>query len=233
MLELNEYQNKGLIWYGYNNDNRISRMPTGFAEMDLHLNGGLPSQGIIDIKSYFGIGELRLLMPFIAAQQGKGQVVFIDPPVQLNAEFLLFNQVSLERTWVLSPYQQASSLWSAEQCLNSGCCSVVVLWQQNPSIKQTRRLMLACEQGGASLILLRYQSESSHLFSLPSAISLSVMPDERGVAVKVDKQKGGRATDKFAIDMSEKWPDLITNQNRERQGTKDNVVAFRQVAVTR
>lgn len=227
MLELSEYQNKGLVWYGCNSREQIKRIPSGFGEVDEALQGGFPEQGIIELKTAFGIGELRLMTPFLSAKQNSGQLVFIAPPIQLNAEYLMANQIDVEKLLLLTPTEEEHKLWAAEQCLSSGCCSAVVLWQHSLSIKQVRRLMLACEQGGANLVLFRYQ-KSQPLFSLPSTVSLSITSHAQGVQLKVDKQKGGRATDYFTVNMSQWWPELISKDKQVI--ANNNVVAFPRAA---
>jgi hypothetical protein len=226
MLEIKEYRNKGLVWYGSDTSRQVDRVSTGFSEADSILEGGLPAQGIIEVKTEFGVGELRFLMPYLKSKQEHGQLVFVDPPMQINAEFLLETEIDLPKTTILTPYQQDSALWAAEQCLNSGCCSTVVLWQQQLSIKQMRRLMLACEQGGASLVLIRHQDKRKSLLSMPSSISLSISSSEQGVALKVDKQKGGRSSERFTVSMLEQWPDLLPNPKRNKKVDMSNVIAF-------
>lgn len=227
MLELSEYQNKGLVWYGCNSREQIKRIPSGFNEVDDALQGGFPEQGIIELKTDFGVGELRLMTPFLAAKQSSGQLVFVAPPIQLNAEYLMANSIDVDNLVLLTPTQEEQALWATEQCLSSGCCSAVVLWQHTLSIKQVRRLMLACEQGGASLVLFRYQ-KSQPLFSLPSTVSLSVTSHSQGIQLKVDKQKGGRATDYFTVDMSHWWPELVSSNKQVM--SQNNVVAFPRAA---
>ena len=232
MLELNEYQNKGLVWYGCKNNDHIAKAKTHYDELDSRLHGGFPTSGIIEVKSMLGIGELRLILPFLADQQGNqnAECVFIAPPIQLNAEFLIANGLELSQTLIIPAYDPVEALWAAEQCLNSGCCSTVVLWQAELSIKQVRRLMLACEQGASSLILIRNsqaKSKGTRVLSLPSALSLSLHAHPMGIKVKIDKQKGGIGSSPFIINMTERWQDFtITNSEQATSREPSNVLAF-------
>ena len=240
MLELDEYQNKGLLWYGCKNDNHICKVSTQYDELDKTLNGGFPAEGIIELKTPLGIGELRLLFPYLVNKQKaeKQECVFIAPPIQLNAEFLLANGLELTSTLILPVYDEKKALWATEQALSSGCCSTVVLWQTQLSIKQVRRLMLACERGGASLVLIRYTHlqnqkvnhysniSKTEFLSLPSALSLSLFPDPSGIKVKVDKQKGGTASKAFVVDMNQKWGELTTVGQIKLSNESNNVIAF-------
>ena len=233
MLELNEYQNKGLVWYGFSSHNDVKRIATTFPTLDKALQGGFPEQGIIEIKSMLGIGELRLVTPYLSGRQRAGKVVLIAPPMQINAEFLVANAIDPSNVLLLTTYEQNEALWAAEQCLSSGCCSAVVLWQEQLSIKQSRRLMLASEQGGSTVLLIRYQTPNQPLLSLPSTVSLSLKPHHQGVQVKVDKQKGGRITDFFVVSMNKRWPELSNIHSRCRDdgnsNLNSNVLPFSQV----
>lgn len=234
MLELNEYQNKGLIWYGCKNNDQIKKVSSHYEQLDKSLHGGFPSEGIIELKTPLGIGELRLLLPYLLEKQSQfdGEMMFIAPPVQLNAEFFLANGLDLNKIIVLPVYEKRKALWAAEQSLSSGCCNVVFLWQNELDIKQVRRFMLACEQGSSSLVLIRnVQQHSSKLLSLPSALSLSLFPSPQGIQVKIDKQKGGMASAPFLINMSNTWQDLTIptsgSANIENGYSRsNNIIAF-------
>lgn len=223
--ELHDYQNKGLIWYGCNSQAELKRVPSAFSELDNALQGGWPTQGIIELKTPLGIGEFRLVTPFLSYQQAQGKVVLVAPPFQINAEFLMANDIKPEQLLLLSTYQETEALWATEQCLSSGCCSTVVIWQEQLSIKQIRRFMLACEQGGATLIIMRHPYRTPALFSLPSTVSLTLKACGLGISVKVDKQKGGQATDFFVVNMSERWPELSIT-NTQVAPTHTNIVPF-------
>lgn len=225
MLEINQYQNRGLIWYGSKNAQLEGRIKTGYPALDKSLAGGLPPQGLIDIKSPLGVGELRLMLPYIKHKQAEKLVVFIGPPAQVSAEFLAASGIELSHVLVISEYAPEGMLWAAEQCLKSGCCGAVLLWQNTLSIKQSRRLLLACEQGGSSLLLLRLQQRQTDrsVFSLPSHVSLTVHPAEDGLLVDIDKQRGGHAVSGICIDMRSEWPSLTSTP-----ASNDNVLMFPQ-----
>jgi len=225
MLELTKYQNQGLLWYGQKNDQLAGRIRTGFEVFDQALAGGLPPQGLFEIKTPTGIGEIRLLLPYLVQKQSQGLVVFIAPPNLINAEFLLKNSIELDRVLILNLYQPEEALWAAEQCLRSGCCSAVLLWQKAISVTQARRLLLASEQGESSLLLYRPQAKQQG-FSIPATLSLTCQANTLGIQVRIDKQRGGRASEELIIAMHQQWPDL-TEVPVEKQ---NNVLPFPQSA---
>ncbi|MDC2890134.1 translesion DNA synthesis-associated protein ImuA [Psychrosphaera algicola] len=229
MLEIDKYQNRGLIWYGNKNDQLVGRVKTGFVTLDNALSGGLPPQGVMEIKTPMGIGELRLMLPYLKQKQTLGLLVFIGPPAMLDAEFLAANDIDLSKVLVISEYESERMLWVAEQCLKSGSCGAVLLWQKTLSIKQSRRLLLASEQGESSLLLYRimtHQQEQTGVFSIPSNVSMTLAPAPEGITVNIDKQRGGRSFKGLSVDMRDIWPDLTTSPI-----STTNVVAFPKVAV--
>ncbi len=209
MLELDKYQHQGLIWYGNRNDKLEGRIPCGYPELDKVLSGGWPKQGLFEFKTPVGIGEIRLVLPYLQHKQSLGLLVFIGSPTLLNAEFLLANDIDLNRVLVLPIYEPEQALWAAEQCLKSGCCSTVMLWLNQLSVKQARRLLLASEQGESTVCLYRAVQTASQ-FSIPSTLSMSLKASDLGLSLKVDKQRGGQASDDLVINMWQKWPDLST-----------------------
>lgn len=220
MLEIDKYQHQGLIWYGNRNDKLEGRVPCGYSELDKALSGGFPGQGLFELKTPLGIGEVRLMLPYLRQKQSAGTLVFIGSPTLLSAEFLLANNIELERVLVLPIYDADEALWAAEQCLKSGCCSAVLLWQNQLSVKQARRLLLASEQGESTLVLYRLAQKQAS-FSIPSTLSLSLKASDFGLKVKVDKQRGGQASSELTLNMWQQWPDLSVKPSRN-----DNVLPF-------
>lgn len=225
MLEINQYQNRGLIWYGNKNDQLEGRIKSGYDKLDQALSGGFPPQGVVEIKTPMGIGELRVMLPYIRQKQTLGMVVFIGPPAQLDAEFLLANDIDLNHILLITEYGAEGMLWAAEQCLKSGCCGAVILWQKKLSIKQSRRLLLASEQGGSSLLLYRLQERRNQhsVFALPSHVSLSLSSAAEGLLVDIDKQRGGKTVKGILVDMRDQWPALTSTSVSD-----NNVVTFPQ-----
>ena len=207
MLEITQYQNQGLLWYGNRNDQLAGRLATGFDSLDKALSGGWPPQGVVDIKTPMGIGEIRLMLPYLQNKQAQGLLVLIAPPTLISAEFLLANGIDLSRVLLLNLYQEEEALWAAEQCLKSGCCALVLLWQKALSVKQARRLLLSTEQGKSSLLLYRL-AQKAMSFSIPSHLSMSLQPHELGIQVRIDKQRGGQPSAEMTLDMQSRWPDL-------------------------
>ena len=125
---LNHLKNQRLLWQGNDYIPFPETQSTGFIEFDQQLNGGFPEQGIVEIDSATGIGELRLLLPFLSnkLQQDQRLIVFIGLPVVLNAEALQQQNISLSQVLVINPNTAKDALWAAEQCLKSALLNTAV-----------------------------------------------------------------------------------------------------------
>src|SRR4030081_2809922 len=105
-------------------------LPTGFAALDAYLPGyGWPRTGLIEILvSRFGIGELYVLLPALAALTRRSAArwcVWIAPPLEPFAPTLAAHGMALERVLVV---RADSPLWSFEQTLGSGASDVAMAW---------------------------------------------------------------------------------------------------------
>ncbi len=205
---LEQLKNKRLIWQANQQDTIVSTDSTGYQELDDALHGGFPQQGVIDIDSPIGIGEMRLLLPSLRArhQDLNRLLVFIGTPMQINGEMLAEAGLSLEQILIIQPQTPEHALWSAEQCLKSGCCHSVLLWHKQLDVAQVKRLQLAAEQGNAIHILFRHKHQVS--LSLPVSLGLKLRPHHQGLSVQVTKRKGGWPDTPFHVDMNQNWPAL-------------------------
>lgn len=212
---IQDLKQQQLIWHAnsphYRGEEHGCR--SGLADLDTLLNGGFPRHGVVEIESTLAIGELRLLCPFLLLQQG--MVALIQPPAMVNAAFWRYVGLSLSDSLILHPSTVKEALWSAEQCLKSGACQTVLLWQDEIEIHQVKRLQLACEQGGSLLFMFRHHSHTQ--LSLPISLSLQLTPSEQGVYVKVRKRKGGWQCGTVEINYQQLFPQLTLAPSIETQ----------------
>ncbi|WP_019677349.1 translesion DNA synthesis-associated protein ImuA [Arsukibacterium perlucidum] len=219
---LDQLTRRQLLWHGDSQQLAYQAVASGYPELDQQLAGGLPATGLIDIQTDAGIGELRLLLPYLQQQQHHSQrlLVFIAPPAELSADMLAGAGLDLSQLLIITPTQQPATapknnqkqnnqqqkaLWAAEQCLQSGCCATVLIWPAAMSLAQARRLQLAAEQGAASMVLFRRPCQS---LSLPVNLSFSLQPDQQGLQLTVLKRKGSWPAAPFLVDMQRRWPAL-------------------------
>jgi cell division inhibitor SulA len=184
-------------------------LPTGFGVLDERLPGkGWPRSGLIEILvPHFGVGELSLLLPTLAALTRRPMArwcVWVAPPLEPFAPALAAHGIALERVLVVrEPVADAAStpgtagnyakvaagLWAFEQALGSGACDVVMAWMQHPRARDIRRLQLAAERGRALGVLFRPQQAARH--SSHATLRLTLETTARGVRATLLKSRGG------------------------------------------
>lgn len=202
---LEQLNRRQLVWPGNSQQAAYQAVPSGYDEVDLQLAGGFPACGVIALESAPGIGELRLLLPYLQRlqQQAERLLVLIAPPAEPCADMLAAQGIALSRLLVIQPDTLKDALWAAEQCLQSGCAASVLLWQPPISLAQARRLQLAAEQGNASLVLLRHGNGA---LPLPVTLSMRLTADPQGIKLEVQKRKGGWPAAPFIVSMQQRWP---------------------------
>ena len=125
------------VWRG--NAAAVARavIPTGFRELDRALpGGGWPLGAITEIfVDGYGIGELELLMPALAAltkedpAKPKKWVAWIAPPFVPYAPALQQHGVNIDRLLMIHPPSGLKSrLWAIEQTVRSGSSAGVFAW---------------------------------------------------------------------------------------------------------
>lgn len=162
-------------------------LATGHAGLDARLpGGGLPCGALTRIVPQApGCGELRLLLPLLAARTHADQrVAFVDAPYPPDAPALAGAGVRLDRVLVVNANTPAANLWAAEQLLRSPLFGAVLCWT-NASAKAVRRLQVAAEAGGGAGVLYGQQEGAS-----TAALQLAVTPIEAGARVRVRKCRG-------------------------------------------
>jgi len=203
------------IWRG-RSAARTETLPTGYAALDACLPGkGWPRTGLIEILvPRFGVGELNLLLPTLAALTRRPAArwfVWISPPLEPYAPALAAHGVVLERVLVV---RAPEALWAFEQTLGSGAGDVALAWAAHdravsdravsegtpsggegipsgecPRPREIRRLQLAAERGKTLGVLFRPQRAARE--SSPAVLRVAVEPGSRGVRLTFLKSRGG------------------------------------------
>lgn len=205
---INLLQHRNLVWHGALQKTAFSRQASEYSELDEKLEGGFPEHGVVDIASPAGIGELRLLLPFL--QRQKRLLVYINPPGQICAEQLHHYGVDISQVLVIYPEKKNDALWAAEQCMKSGACAAVLLWQNALEVHHVKRLQVAGETG-QSLIFLHRTTDKSAI-SLPVTLGLTLLANDYGLDIHIRKRKGGWPLPAFTVDMRQQWPALTLHR---------------------
>lgn len=191
-LELARLLEHPAIWRGRSAARRAEAVATGYAALDACLPGrGWPRTGLIEILvARFGVGELYLLLPLLAALTGRPAArwcVWIAPPLDPYAPALAAQGVNLERVLVV---RTPEPLWAFEQTLGSGASDVALAWAvRDPRTREIRRLQLAAERGKTLGVLFRPQRAARQ--SSPAILRLAVESRPTGVRLTLLKSRGG------------------------------------------
>ena len=194
----------------------VESLPTGFGALDPCLpGGGWPRTGLVEILvSRFGVGELYLLFPALAALTRRPLArwcVWITPPLEPYAPALAAHGAVLERMLVVRPPVPAGdslagrsvsrigdslagrsvkTLWAFEQTLGSGASDIALAWAaRNPSSRAVRRLQLAAERGRTLGVLFRPRRAARE--SSAAVLRMVVEPKAGGARVTLLKSRGG------------------------------------------
>ncbi|MCV6614890.1 MAG: hypothetical protein OIF35_07925, partial [Cellvibrionaceae bacterium] len=224
---LNQLQRRQLIWRASRPAATATPCSSGHATLDKALGGGLPSQGLFLIDSQAGVGELRWLQHYLCArlQQGPAQrqLAWVNPPWGPSGEALAGLGLPLAQQFTVSERSWEESLWAAEQCLHSGACALVLLWegtqkgtqegtQASPRRPQklntaiAKRLKLAAAAGAATAIVFRPPQAQAN--SLGAHLAMAINPEPQGLSLHIYKRPGGWPIGQLSLNLEQQWPDL-------------------------
>ena len=212
-MEWNDWQAR--IWRGKGASVARVVIPTGYDELDSHLpGGGWPLGAITEIfVDGYGIGELGLLMPALAAltkvDPGKSPkwVAWIAPPFVPYAPALQQHGLNIDRLLMIHPTSgNKSRLWAIEQVVRSGSSAGVLAWvaaadagrdargraMQGAIAEDVilRRLQLAAEDQGCWVLLFRPANASQQ--RSPAALRIRLSQVQAATRVEIFKCRGGR-----------------------------------------
>jgi protein ImuA len=183
---------------------RGSTVPSGFDELDAVLpGGGWPSAALTELLlPHAGVGEMRLLVPALAAVQAlQRSVMLFDPPALPFGWALHACGLDVQQLFVVQSRQAlrgpargllpaADVLWALEQSLKCGHLGAVLAWlpARLPG-DALRRLQLAAQAHDGPAFLLRDEALRSKPSPAPLRLLLRVGgPDQ--LRVQLLKRRG-------------------------------------------
>ncbi|WP_298135776.1 translesion DNA synthesis-associated protein ImuA [Acidiferrobacter sp.] len=125
-------------------------MPTGSLDLDRRLEGGgWPAGVLTELRvAQMGIGEVRLLLPALAALSREGRLMWVAPPYGPYAPALAAHDVVLDHLIVVRPRTHKEALWAVGQGLLSPAVGAVVSWFTDIRDQEFRALQRYAAQGG-------------------------------------------------------------------------------------
>jgi hypothetical protein len=207
---------RGRIWRGQNARTGGVTLPTGFAALDRYLpGGGWPLGQLIEVfVERYGVGELTLLMPALAALTGgrpppttvaRKWVAWIAPPFVPYAPALQQRGVGVDALLLVHPSNK-ECLWTLEQVIRSGSSSGVLAWLAAADHVALRRLQLAAEEQSCWTILFR--PFSARRERSPAALRIGLEQEGAATRVRIDKCRGA-------------WPGVVDISESLRGSERD------------
>jgi len=168
----------------------IETVSTGHETLDAVLpGGGWPVGALTEIiVPHWGIGELRLLLPAMAAMtRAKRWLSWIAPPYLPYGPGLLQAEVDLNFALVLDVNGcDRDLLWSMEKLLQNSASGIVMAWPQRLTSGALRRLQLTAESAGTLGFLYCLEG----IQGSPAALRLQLHPMQQGLKVDILKARG-------------------------------------------
>lgn len=190
-----------LLWQGNTVWGKSSGTSTGFAALDEVLpTRGWPNDALIEmILPYWGMGELRLLLPAMRRlNQQNRQIVWVAPPYLPYAPALVNAGLDLQYVLVVDA-QSGNISWAMERLLYAESCGMVLAWPVSLSALEARRLQLAAEAGRSMGVVLH--TADTKWRATCAALRLEMQSSPGGLAVNVIKARGLCRRCRIAVDL--------------------------------
>ena len=185
-------------------ERRGSGIGTGFAELDAaFFDGGWPRSGLAELLCDTpGIGELRLLVPALAALSSGEErwIAWMAPPFVPFAPALAAAGIDLAKLLLVRTDSASDALMAMELALKTGACSAVLGWLPEASLgfSELRRLLIAARQGGTWGSLFRPTNTRRNASA--AELRLRLLPGSAdGLRVDIVKRRGGWPVDDMQL----------------------------------
>jgi len=194
MATLDHILERHSVWRGGRLSASASATPTGFEALDRELPGGGWPRGTLTelLVGRAGIGELRLVLPALAALSWAGRrIAWLAPPHLPYAPALAAGGIDLAQLALVHAPARRDALWAAEQVLRSASCHALVAWLPRARYDELRRLAVAAESSRAWVALFR-PPEAAQAAS-PAALRMALEPASNELSVRILKRRGAPA----------------------------------------
>ncbi len=208
-MSLEQLLERGAVWRASEAvaEPVVAGLASGHAELDQLLQGqGWQPGSLVEVLyDTEGCGELRLLLPLLAASQERW-VLWVDPPHIPYAPALKAAGVALDRLLLVRSNSRRDRLWCIEQALKSGCCSAVLGWLGDVSPQALRRLQLAAAEGEGLGFIFRPTACKGQASAAPYRLLLEPDQAPDTLAVSVLKRRGGWPLSRRVLSLRQRSP---------------------------
>lgn len=219
-----------LVWSAAHGHGSLSGghyLESTYAELDQAL-GGWPVSGLVELQTEaMGIGELRLVLPALAAlaegEHSHKLQVWLGAPSQLMPQGL--GEAFGQQLIVLNESRHEMKLWALEQLFGSGACSAIVFWVDDLKPAQAKRLQIAAKESNTLGFMLSYCSAQS--VSLPISLRMQVSLSENGLMLNVFKRQHAFPLQPFEVNLQQRFPELFEQKIRSAvHAYQHNILTF-------
>lgn len=165
-------------------------LPTGYPSLATELPGqGWPRGSLIELLvPRAGIGELRVLLPALAALPSQRRIILVQPPYPPNVACCSSWQLEPSRLLWVRPPHAVDALWAADQVLKNGSSAALLCWLPQVRADALRRLHGAAQATDTLFVVIRPLQAAAQ--SSPAPLRLALYPAEGGVLVRFIKRRG-------------------------------------------
>ncbi len=186
------------IWRGDDCAPEPAAMSSGFPELDAVLPGrGWPTDALT---------EVVLARELVCLQASHCDIVWIAPPHVPYAPGLAAAGLDLARLLIVRCRSLAEELWAFDQALRAPECGAAFAWLPSHDDRVLRRLAVAAREGRSWGVLWRRPGQQAIAAAAP--LRLALAPQERRLAVRVLKRRGGDVAQPVLIDVDAPLPAL-------------------------
>jgi hypothetical protein len=167
-------------------------LPLGIEAFDAEMRGGLPTSALIEIFGEMGQGAWWLGFKVLAAIRGKA-IAIVEPAGTFFPPGAASVGVDLSRLLVLRETNRKKALWALERIAKDKSVGATLACVEGLGDTEMRRLQLAAESSGQSLMLLRAEHELSRASWGALRLRVSSEPSEenRRIVVETLRARGG------------------------------------------
>ncbi|MGX5173909.1 translesion DNA synthesis-associated protein ImuA [Aliikangiella sp. IMCC44653] len=195
--------NNHQVWQAKLQPRQRPAVSTGYIALDKALHyAGWPQAAVSELLvPYAGVGELRLIMPFLAhLSLQSGYVTWINPPFIPYPVALAQHGLKLKRQVLIKTSNWTDTIWSAQQALCSGACAAVITWLPNQTSQHAlRKLSLAAKTGNCWGFTIRASEQQQQ--ASPASLRLNLRAHKQLTQINVIKQPGGWSGQQVSLNL--------------------------------